>query len=82
MDINRKIALKCGVCGNTNFEYNNVTYNSIEEAEQVKCSICSKIYTQDELKESNLTLINNTVDELAKEVLKKELKKLGLKIKK
>ncbi len=80
MDLNRNITLKCGVCGNTNFEYDDESYSSIEEAEQVKCSVCNKIYTQEELKEANTTLINNTAEELAKEVLEKELKKLGFKI--
>lgn len=81
MDLNRNITLKCGVCGNTNFEYDDVIYSSIEEAEQVKCLVCNKIYTQEELKEVNTTLINNTAEELVKEVLKKEFKKLGFKVK-
>ena len=69
MDISRNIQLKCGVCGNTNFEYDDT--NSIEEVEQVKCTVCNKIYTPEELKELNSTLINNTAKEMAKEVLKK-----------
>lgn len=81
MDITSKISLKCGVCGNTNFEYDDALYNSIEEAEQVKCTVCNKVYTTEELKEVNSTLINNTSEELAKEVLEKEMKKLGIKLK-
>lgn len=81
MNQNEKIALKCGVCGNTNFEYNDVIYKSIEEAEQVKCSVCNKMYVQDELKAANSSLINNTAKELAKDAIEKELKKLGFKFK-
>lgn len=81
MDLTRNISLKCGVCGNTRFEYDDEIYNSIEEAEQVKCIVCNKIYTKEELKETNSILINNTAEELVNEVLKKELKKLGIKFK-
>lgn len=81
MDLKRNISLKCGVCGNASFEYDDVLYNSIDEAEQVKCTVCNKIYTKEELMEINSTLINNTAEELANEVLKKELKKLGIKFK-
>ena len=80
MGLNTNITLKCGVCGNTTFEYDDTLYNSVEEAERFKCSICNKIYTQEELKEVNSTLINNTAEEFAKEVLEKELKKLGFKL--
>lgn len=80
MDQYRSIALKCGVCGNTGFEYDNLVFSSVEEADQVKCSVCNKIYTQAELREENSTFINNTTEEMAKEMLAKELKKLGFKI--
>lgn len=81
MDQRRNITLKCGVCGNTSFEYDDAIYNSIEVADQVKCLVCNRIYMQEELKNVNTTLINGTVAELAKEVLANELKKLGFKIK-
>ena len=81
MDQYKSISLKCGVCGNIGFEYDNAIFSSIEEADQVKCSVCNKIYTQEELREVNSTLINNTTEEMAKELLAKELKKLGFKIK-
>ncbi len=41
----------------------------------------NKVYTREELKEVNITLIDNTVKEIAKEVLGKELKKSGFKLK-
>ena len=77
----RKITLKCGVCGNTEFEYDESTYSSIEEAEQMKCSVCKKNYSKEELLEINSTLINNTAEELAKEVIEKEFKKFGKNLK-
>lgn len=74
MEITRKISLKCGVCGNTKFEYDDELYNKIEEAEQVKCTTCNKVYTQKELREVNTTLLNNVAEELAEEIIAKEFK--------
>lgn len=81
MDIIKNISLKCGVCGSEKFDYDEDVFNSIEEADKVKCTVCNKVYTQDELKEINTVLIENTAEELAEEVLRKELKKLGFKVK-
>jgi len=81
MDQYRSIVLKCGVCGNTAFEYDNEIFTSIEEANQVKCAVCNKLYTQEELREVNSTLIINTTEEMAEEMLTRELKKLRFNIK-
>lgn len=75
------ISLKCGVCGNTNFEYDNTIYPRIEDAKVIKCTVCNKVYTREEIIDANSTLINNTSEELVQEVLKKELKKMGFKLK-
>ena len=80
MDLTRNISLKCGVCGNTNFEYDDTLYSSIEEAKQLKCTVCNKVYTQEELMEVNSTLINNATEELTNEALEKEFKKWGFKL--
>lgn len=80
MDATRTVTLKCGVCGSTDFLYDDALYNSIDEAEQVKCIVCNKVYNLKELKDVNFTLIDNTVRGFAKEVLVKELKKAGLKV--
>jgi hypothetical protein len=74
----KNISLKCGVCGNTHFECADAIYSSTEEAEQLKCTVCNKVYTREELMEVNTTLINNTTKELAKEALEKELKSQDL----
>lgn len=79
MGLNKNISLKCGICGNTNFEYDESRYNSMEDAKQIKCSVCNKIYTQEELIVANTTGLDNTVEDLAKEALEKELKKLRFK---
>lgn len=79
METTKKVSMKCGVCGNTNFEYDDALYKSIEDAEEVKCTVCNKVYTISELKEVNTTLINNAAKELGKEMLEKELKKSGFK---
>ncbi len=81
MDIIRNVTLKCGVCGNENFEYDDELFNSIEEADEVKCTVCNKIYTGEELLEANSALIENTTEELADEAIKKALKKAGFKVK-
>ena len=81
MDLTAKVSLKCGVCGNTNFEYDDAIFISIEEAEQLKCTVSNKVYTREDLMKANTTLINNTTKEMAEEVLGKELKKLGFKVK-
>lgn len=81
MDKHKSIKLKCGVCGSTEFEYDDLIFSSIEDADQLKCSVCNKIYKQDELLEANSKHINNTVGDMGKEMLEKELKRLGLKFK-
>lgn len=81
MEESRNISLKCGVCGNTNFEFDDMIYITIEEAKVIKCTICNKVYTREEIIDVNSTLIYNTSEELAQEVLKKELKRMGFKLK-
>lgn len=76
MEENRNVPLKCSVCGNTNFEYDDV-YGSIKEADLVRCSVCFKTYTKDELIQENMNLINNAAQDLAKELIEKEIKKIN-----
>ncbi len=79
MDEIRNLLLKCSVCGNTDFAYDNVMYSSIKDAKQLKCIICNKEYTQEELIEVNSVLISNTTEEIANELIERELKKFGFK---
>jgi|GEM_PF-3359273 len=80
MDFNKKVSLKCGVCGNSNFDYDDTIYNSIDDADQIKCSACSKMYTKKEIIDANSTLITNTSEEMVSEIFEKNLKGLGFKI--
>lgn len=80
MAINNKVSLKCGVCGNANFDYDTTLYNSIDDADLIKCSVCSKTYTKKEIIEANSILISNTSEEMVREVFEKNLKGLGFKI--
>ncbi|HRX09144.1 MAG TPA: hypothetical protein P5559_08275 [Candidatus Limiplasma sp.] len=82
MDTKRNITLKCGVCGNENFTFDEKRYNSINEADEVRCSVCNKVYTGDELQAVNSALIENSIEELADEVIEKALKKSGFKYRK
>ncbi|MEX1378228.1 MAG: hypothetical protein AB1Z23_12260 [Eubacteriales bacterium] len=81
MSTNKKFALKCSVCGNINFEYDEKLYSSITEASKVKCTICNKEYSKKELEDANLNLIREEVIELSKDELKRALKNSGFKIK-
>ena len=73
MDEIRNIQLKCGICGNSRFEYDDTLYSSVESAEALTCTVCKKEYTQKEIEEANTTLIINSIEDLAKNTLKKEL---------
>ena len=77
----KRISLKCSVCGNINFEYDDEKYSSIEEASELKCTVCNKVYTQEELINVNQNFIEREAKELADDAVKKLLKKSGFKIK-
>ena len=81
MSTSRNLSLKCGVCGSENFEYDEKKFTSIDEAEEVICVNCKKVYTSEELIEINSVFIENTAEEIAEEEIIKMLKKSGFKIK-
>lgn len=81
MEEHRNITLKCAVCGNENFEYDEVKFESIDVADEMKCTLCNKVYLREELVDVNSILIENAGKEVAEELLKKELKKMGFKLK-
>ena len=80
MDFSKKISLKCEVCGNDNFDYDTTLYNSVDDADQIKCSVCSKTYTKKEIIDAKSTLISKTSEKMVREVFEKNLKGLGFKI--
>lgn len=52
MEESRNISLKCGVCGSASFEYDDKLYMTIEDAKVIKCTVCNKVYTREELIEN------------------------------
>lgn len=73
--------MKCNVCGNEDFEYDDEKYRNIEESETLKCILCNKVYSREELIMANTLNINNAAEEVAKDLLEKALKKNGFKLK-
>lgn len=80
-DIERKVAMRCPVCGNDQFESLDVEHDDLLNAPgtaKLRCSDCSAVYTKDELIAENGEAIDIAVDEIAAEAVKdfeKELKK-------
>ena len=80
-DIERKVAMRCPVCGNDQFESLDVEHTDLIYASWtaiLRCSDCSAVYTKDELLAENGEAIEIAVDEIAAEVMKdfeNELKK-------
>ena len=81
MKEHKNIIMKCNVCGNEDFEYDDEKYRNIEESESLKCTLCNKVYSREELIMANTLNINNAVEEVAKDLLEKTLKKNGFKLK-
>jgi hypothetical protein len=81
MSTSKNVTLKCGVCGNERFEYDDNNWDSIMDADEVECTRCNKVYTPDELKDVNNQLIENEAKEIALAELKKAFKGSGIKIK-
>lgn len=80
-DVSKKVSLKCNVCGNTTFEYDDEKYLSIEETKELKCTVCNKVFSAEELRDSNMYLLENEVESMAEDLMKRELKKLGFRVK-
>lgn len=80
-DIERKVAMRCPVCGNDQFESHDVDHTELLYASgtaKLRCSDCSAVYTKDELLVENCEAIEIAVDDIAAEAMKdfeKELKK-------
>ena len=80
-DIERKVAMRCPVCGNDQFESLDVDHAELLYASgmtKLRCSDCSAVYTKDELLLENGEAIEIAADEIAAEVMRdfeKEFKK-------
>lgn len=77
----RNVTMKCEVCGNENFEYDDEKFDSIGDAEIIKCTLCNKVYSKEEIIEANSANIESVAEEIAEELLAKELKKMSFKLK-
>jgi hypothetical protein len=80
MGTSKNVTLKCGVCGNERFEYDD-KWDSIMDADEVKCTQCNKVYTSEELMDVNDQLLKNEAKEIALAELKKAFKGSGFKVK-
>ena len=80
-DIERKVTMRCPVCGNDQFESLDLERADLlyaSETAKLRCSDCSAVYTKDELLAENGEAIESAADEIAAEAMKyfeKELKK-------
>lgn len=80
-DLERKVAMRCSVCGNDQFESLDVEHDDLLNAPgtaRLRCSDCGAVHTKDDLIAENGEAIEIAVDEIASESIKdfeKELKK-------
>ena len=80
-NLDRKVTLLCPLCGDDQFSSIDVELEELYDADddaRVRCSDCGSEYTKRELIDSNATIIDNAVDEIAQNAVKeieKELKR-------
>ena len=81
-NLDRNVTLLCPLCGNDQFSWIDDECEDLLHAGNdvwMRCSDCSSEYTKRELIDSNAAIIDNAVDELAKDAVKeleKEIKKV------
>lgn len=85
-DLSRKVTMHCPICGNDQFSSFDSEILDLSEAPddvRIQCSDCQSIYTKAELIEENQLAINESIEEIKKEVIaeiekdiKKALKKM------
>lgn len=63
-DYDKRVELICPICGSKTFKYNNE-----DDMSDVTCISCNKIFSRDELFESNQENLNINLDELKQELL-------------
>jgi uncharacterized Zn finger protein len=81
-DMEKRISMKCSVCGNDQFATVDKTIENMQEAPdetEVKCSDCGRVTTKEQLLEENSLIIDANVEDFKKEIVKqfeKEIKKM------
>lgn len=80
-DMEMRISLKCGVCGNDQFSTVDETIEDLLDAPDVtliRCSDCGRIATKEQIIEENSHIIDANVEDFKKDIFKeveKDLKK-------
>ena len=75
---NRSVTLLCPTCGNSLLE----TQDSDPEKEIIRCPLCSRSMTKEDLIRENAENIDANLDEVKKEVIKAIRKEFGDMLKK
>ncbi len=76
-NIEKRISLKCSVCGNDQFStVTEGVYDLIDAPDEteIKCSDCGRITSKSQIIEENQGLINANVEDFKSEIVK-EIKK-------
>ena len=85
-DIEKKVILKCSVCGNDQFFVDDQIAELLHAPDdtEIKCSDCGRIVTKEQLIEENSYIINENLEDVKNDVkkqVKKELKDMFRKFK-
>ena len=73
MEIERKVTLRCPVCGNDQFESLNVDHDDLinaPETAKLRCSVCGKTHTKEDLIAANGEALDIAKDEIVADVMK------------
>ena len=71
-DLSRSVTMLCPLCGNDQFEcLDGELDNSVDTPDSVRfrCSDCSSVFTKAELILENAEVLDNTVEEMKKDIL-------------
>jgi len=72
-DMEKKINMKCGICGNDQFSTVDETIEDLLNASndaEIRCSDCGRVITKEQLIEENRHIIDVNVEDFKKEIFK------------
>lgn len=81
-DMEKRISMKCNVCGNDQFSTVDESIEDMMTAPdetEVKCSDCGRVTTKEQLIEENSHIIDANIEDFKDEIVKqfeKDLKKM------